>query len=186
MTDIMIDLETLSTQPDAAIISIGAVVFDIKTGALSDTLYKTVGLFSQQHYGHISPETVAWWLQQSDAARQDVINIESNQYLYALNHVRQFIRRHSDEKTKLWSNGSSFDLVILRNAFQRHGMKVVWQYWQERDVRTIVDLARDITGIDPKQQIEFVGTEHNALDDAIHQAKYVSKAYQLLQTGVRT
>jgi DNA polymerase III epsilon subunit-like protein len=33
MQHIMIDLETLSTRPDAAILSIGAVFFDIETSS---------------------------------------------------------------------------------------------------------------------------------------------------------
>lgn len=184
MTDIMIDLETLSTRSDAAIVSIGAVAFDIKTGKVLDTLYKTIALSDQPHYGHIDPATVRWWLQQSDDARKAITDMEQPLHpRLALAFASAFIALYNateKNKLQLWSNGSSFDLVILRNAFQRFGMRPAWNHWQERDCRTLVDLARDIAGVDVKQTTPFTGTAHNALDDALHQAAYVSAAYQAL------
>ncbi|EAW9850355.1 3'-5' exoribonuclease, partial [Salmonella enterica subsp. enterica serovar Kentucky] len=35
-------------------------------------------------------------------------------------------------------------------------------------------------GFDPKRDMPFEGTRHNALDDAIHQAKYVSAIWKKL------
>ena len=35
-------------------------------------------------------------------------------------------------------------------------------------------------GFDPKRDMRFEGTRHSALDDAIHQAKYVSAIWQKL------
>lgn len=181
MTDIMIDLETLSTRSDAAILSVGIAVFDIKTGKVSDTLYKEVTMEVQKEYGHIDPETVKWWLQRDDDARQTLYQTESSDRLYiVLCKVREFLRRHNHDHsaTRLWSNGSSFDLVILRSAFQRHDMSVIWDYWQERDCRTIFDLAKDICGIDVKPSSQ--DTAHHALQDAINQSESVSWAYRAL------
>lgn len=180
MTDIMIDLETLSTRSDAAIISIGACIFDLKTGEITDTFYKAIGLFDQKHYGHIDPETVSWWLEQPDDTRLDIASTSGDQTLYeALIKLREFVRRHLTDSSRLWSNGSSFDLVILRNAYQRNQMNVIWKYWQERDCRTIYDLAKDICGIDVKSS-QRTDTPHHALDDAIDQSKNVSWAYRSL------
>ncbi|EBO5570485.1 3'-5' exoribonuclease, partial [Salmonella enterica] len=53
------------------------------------------------------------------------------------------------------------------------------QWWNDRDVRTIVELGKAI-GFDPKRDMPFEGTRHNALDDAIHQAKYVSAIWKKL------
>ena len=44
MNDVMVDLETLSTKPNAAIVSIGAVFFDPKTGELGDTYYQVIDI----------------------------------------------------------------------------------------------------------------------------------------------
>ncbi|MDE9484396.1 3'-5' exonuclease, partial [Xenorhabdus bovienii] len=78
-----------------------------------------------------------------------------------------------------WGNGSSFDNVILRNFYERANYRVPWRWYADRDVRTIVQLGRDI-GYDPKTDMPFTGERHNALDDAIHQAQYVSAIYQKL------
>ncbi|MEL5347214.1 3'-5' exoribonuclease, partial [Serratia nevei] len=51
-----------------------------------------------------------------------------------------------------------------------------------RDVRTIVELGREVD-FDPKRDMPFDGQRHNALADAIHQAKYVSAIYQRLFSG---
>ena len=181
MTDIMIDLETLSTRADAAILSVGIAVFDIKTGKVSDTLYKEVTMEVQKEYGHIDPATVKWWLQRDQDARQAICEQAYPEYLYnVLYKVRDFLQNNNIHKStsRVWSNGSSFDLVILRHAFQRHYLDLPWGYWQERDCRTICDLAKDICGIDVKPSSQ--DTAHHALQDAINQAESVSWAYRAL------
>ncbi|NJN05272.1 MAG: 3'-5' exoribonuclease [Rhodobacteraceae bacterium] len=59
MIHIMIDLETLSTQPDARLLSIGAVSYTDST--ILDDVYLPV----QDVGGHVCPDTVAWWLTQA-------------------------------------------------------------------------------------------------------------------------
>lgn len=69
MIDVMIDIETLGTKPGAAILSIGAVMFSA-TG-LGETFYTPVSLKSCTDIGlTVDPDTVAWWMQQSEEARQ--------------------------------------------------------------------------------------------------------------------
>jgi len=58
-------------------------------------------------------------------------------------------------------------------------------HYNDRDVRTIVDLGRALLGFDPKKDMPFTGERHNALDDAIHQAKYVSAIYQALAVNAQ-
>lgn len=66
---------------------------------------------------------------------------------------------------------------------ERCQMPPCWFYSNDLDVRTMVSLGRAI-GFDPKRDMPFDGERHNALADAIHQAKYVSAIYQrLVQTG---
>jgi len=181
MNDLMIDLETLSTEPNACILSIGSCFFDLETGVIGDNFYTVIDYQGFNNPGHISLSTVYWWLQQPATAANEIIpgNAPSLPATTALLALNSFIYNASGP-LKLWSNGASFDLVILRNAFKRYCIKDTWNYPQERDVRTIVDLCRRLTGIDPKSEIEFDGTPHKAVDDAIHQAKYVSHAYKLI------
>lgn len=176
--DLMIDLETLSTRHDAAIISIGACYFDIETGEIGNTFYQTIAMKDSPYFGHISADTVRWWLTQNQAAR-DAVSQPNGQL--EINDALAEFDKFRLGGSKLWSNGSSFDMVILRNAYARclwH--KTPWEYWEERDTRTIVDLCERITGINTAKTTDFTGARHNALNDAIFQAQYVSTTYQLL------
>ena len=46
MLDVMLDLETMGTQPDAAIVAIGAVEFDLEAAQLGRRFYQPVTLDS--------------------------------------------------------------------------------------------------------------------------------------------
>ena len=65
------------------------------------------------------------------------------------------------------------------NSYALTGQEAPWQWWNDRDVRTVVEMGKAI-GIDPKRDMPFEGTRHSALDDAIHQVKYVSAIWQKL------
>jgi hypothetical protein len=70
MRDLMLDLETMGTSPNAAIVAIGAVKFDPGTGELGGRFYQVVDLASSVAAGCvIDPDTVLWWMRQSPEAR---------------------------------------------------------------------------------------------------------------------
>ena len=67
MLDIMLDLETMGTGTQAAIVAIGAVEFDLEKGILGEEFYRTVDLSSSISCGGIiDADTVLWWMQQSE------------------------------------------------------------------------------------------------------------------------
>lgn len=180
MQDLMIDLETLSTQPNAAIVSIGACMFDLTTGEIGAEYYQPISLKDHPGQGHISAETVTWWMRQPYDARQVFQDKGARSIADSLMEFTTFRQRHRAQT--YWSNGASFDLVILRQAHMKNGFAgAIWNYWQERDVRTLVDLAKRLTGEDVTKTTPFDGEKHNALADAKHQARFISKAYRLLE-----
>ncbi|NDD98181.1 MAG: 3'-5' exoribonuclease, partial [Actinobacteria bacterium] len=64
MTQVMIDIETLSTQYNAAILSIGAVKWE--ESEIVDTFYINVDPKSCKELGlHVEHKTVEWWMKQS-------------------------------------------------------------------------------------------------------------------------
>ncbi|MFV6182691.1 3'-5' exonuclease, partial [Klebsiella pneumoniae] len=71
---------------------------------------------------------------------------------------------------------------ILRSSYDCIAEDYPWEYWNDRDVRTMVELGQAI-GFDPKTTIPFEGDRHNALADAIHQARYVSAIWQRIISG---
>lgn len=176
---LMVDLETMSNKGNAAIVSIGAVAFELSTGEIGPTFYSVVDLRSCEHAGlHIDADTVLWWLKQSSEARSQIV-VDGVNLHKALHDLSRFAEGALTDDVQVWGNGVDFDNVILRNAYGAVGLGPFWKHWNNRCVRTIVELGRN-AGIDPKKTLQFEGEPHNALDDAIHQAKYVSIIHQHL------
>ncbi|WP_407861633.1 3'-5' exoribonuclease domain-containing protein [Escherichia coli] len=174
---LMIDLETMGKNPDAPIISIGAIFFDPQTGDMGPEFSKTIDL--ETAGGVIDRDTIKWWLKQSREAQSAILTDEIP-LDDALLQLREFIDENSGEFfVRVWGNGANFDNVILRRSYERQGIPCPWRYCNDRDVRTIVDLGKAID-FDARTAIPFKGVRHNALDDARHQAKYVSAIWQKL------
>ncbi len=174
---LMIDLETMGKNPDAPIISIGAIFFDPQTGDMGPEFSKTIDLVTAG--GVIDRDVIKWWLKQSREA-QSAIMTDEIPLDDALLQLREFIDENSGEFfVQVWGNGANFDNVILRRSYERQGIPCPWRYCNDRDVRTIVELGKAID-FDARTAIPFEGERHNALDDARYQAKYVSAIWQKL------
>ncbi|WP_375142209.1 exonuclease [Escherichia coli] len=174
---LMIDLETMGKNPDAPIISIGAIFFDPQTGDMGPEFSKTIDLDTAG--GVIDRDVIKWWLKQSREA-QSAIMTDEIPLDDALLQLREFIDENSGEFfVRVWGNGANFDNVILRRSYERQGIPCPWRYCNDRDVRTIVELGKAID-FDARTAIPFEGERHNALDDARYQAKYVSAIWQKL------
>ncbi|WP_131025285.1 exonuclease [Klebsiella variicola] len=183
---VMVDLETMGKKHNAPIVAIGAVVFDPTTGSIGESFYKVVCLESSVNWGAvIDPSTVIWWLKQSSEARSAIVNDDAIPLLDALLQFREFVSDNvtgGSKKAQVWGNGASFDNSILRSSYDCIAEDYPWEYWNDRDVRTMVELGQAIS-FDPKTTIPFEGSRHNALADAIHQARYVSAIWQRIIAG---
>ncbi|EPO0601637.1 3'-5' exoribonuclease domain-containing protein, partial [Escherichia coli] len=174
---LMIDIETMGKNPNAAIISIGAIFFDPQTGDMGPEFSKTIDLDTAG--GVIDRDVIKWWLKQSREAQSAILTDEIP-LDDALLQLREFIAENSGEFfVQVWGNGANFDNVILRRSYERQGIPCPWHYHNDRDVRTIVELGKAID-FDARTAIPFEGERHNALDDARYQAKYVSAIWQKL------
>ena len=164
MNNIMLDLETMGTGADAAIIAIGAVRFDTD---ITDRFYRVVSLRSSVEAGlRMDPDTVLWWMQRSDEARAQFAK-DGYILFAALNDFRYWIREN-DEDPIVWGNGADFDNTILANAYRTLAIPVPWEFWNNRCYRTVQALHPDI-------KMERNGTYHNALDDAESQARHLMR-----------
>ncbi|WP_412176102.1 3'-5' exoribonuclease domain-containing protein [Escherichia coli] len=174
---LMIDIETMGKNPNAAIISIGAIFFDPQTGDMGPEFSKTIDLDTAG--GVIDRDVIKWWLKQSREAQSAILTDEIP-LDDALLQLREFIDENSGEFfVQVWGNGANFDNTILRRSYERQGIPCPWRYYNDRDVRTIVELGKAID-FDARTAIPFEGERHNALDDARYQAKYVSAIWQKL------
>ena len=163
--DIMLDLETMGTSNNAAIVAIGAVVFD--EASVKDTLYKKIDLCSSAaHGGVIDASTVVWWLGQNKAAQDELIGEGRVNLITALQEFHEWVLDMTNQYdvNGIWGNGANFDNVILRNAYRNNQMQEPWNFRQDRCYRTVNAEFGQAT-VTPD-----VGVKHNALDDAIYQA----------------
>jgi len=176
-TDVMIDLETLATSTDAAILTIGAVKFDPFGKDISDpamtSFYVRVDQDSCDELGLVvNDDTVAWWSNQSKEAQDEAFSEDGRIHIRsAFDQLYKFCWGAK----RVWSNGSVFDIMICEHVFKKLGKAVPWQFWQIRDVRTAFDL-----GINPQRPPV---TAHHALQDAWNQAVGIQNVYGALRTS---
>lgn len=167
--DLMIDIETMGNTPGAAILSIGAVF--IKDGKLAEEFYQHIDLESCGWVGlHMDVGTVQWWMKQSDDARA-AITLEKGEHI---NHVLlSFIdwvmqsTNGGHSQVQVWGNSSTFDVVLMEEAFRKCEMDIPWKFWGHRCYRTLKNLFPGVT------KPEFTGIKHHALDDAKFQALHL-------------
>lgn len=177
MTEIMLDLETLSTKPNAHILSIGAVQFD--QHGLGPAFYTIINPEVPQPNAHIDAKTVHWWMAQSAEARAE-FDDPGTTLAQALDDFSQYLSATAQgDKIQLWGNGAAFDNVILRAAFDRCGITAPWSPFSDRCYRTLKNLA-------PHIPLETNGTPHNAINDAANQAEHAVKILTHLNAWQKT
>lgn len=169
-THVMVDLETLSTAPDALIVSIGAYKFSFKEdSAQKSTFYLPIDVTKVYPNRYtVDVRTVQWWMRQSKEAQVVFNDANSVTLPSALTQLADWINSFGSE-VRIWGNGANFDNVILRNAYTQEGIKAPWKYAHDR-------CFRSLTALLPSVPLERKGTHHNALDDAIYQAEYLIEA----------
>jgi|AntDeeMinimDraft_5_1070356.scaffolds.fasta_scaffold43649_1 hypothetical protein len=161
---LMLDIETMGNKSNSAIISIGAVEFDIETGETGKEFYRNVSLKSSIDLGlNIDADTVMWWMNQSDDARKSLINEKAISINKALIDFREFCNK----EYQIWGNSARFDLGIMQDAYVKANIDIPWDFRKERCVRTLVSFKPEI-----KKNLSFKGTAHNALADCYHQIEY--------------
>lgn len=173
---IMVDLETLGVEDDAIILSIGACVFDPLTGAIGEQFHILLDPYSQP--GRVvDVSTALWWMKQSEDAKRIFDNTDGNTrypLTDALRKFTEFVEDFGGENVNMWAWGILFDLGILIHAYKNAAQKPQRAPWSFRNVCCTRTLANLIGSI--HLGVERVGTFHNALDDAIFQAKWVHAA----------
>lgn len=177
-THYVVDLETMGKGPKAAIVSIGCV--RVEQGQITSGLYHRIDLeTSLAEGGEMDASTVQWWLRQSPEARVEVDGSDTTtvSLSFALHELAAFMSggQGNPEEILVWGNGSSFDNVILRGAFERSWLKAPWKFWNDRDLRTLLAIFPEA-----KKAVVFEGIKHHALDDARHEARQLCHALALM------
>ena len=174
--EIMVDIECFGTGVCPVIASIGAVKFNLDTGECGDEFYVNISSEDQLAIGcEVDHDTLKWWAQQSQEARDRLFNPEPMPLNEALDAFAKFCKKHD-----LWGNGVNFDNRIIRAVYKKAGRTCPFHFRDDRDVRTLVGLGRRL-GINPKNKSKFKGTQHDALDDCKFQVGYCHQVWEAVK-----
>lgn len=169
----MLDLETLSLDSNACIVSIGAVAFDIETGKTGGEYHLKLNVLEQMVNGaNVELDTLSWWSSQKEEAKKKLLSGKEVSVRFALEKLNDFVIGACTCKAndiRIWGNGSGFDNVVLRNLYKRSKIDFALPYWCDCDVRTIVNFMSK----EAKDNIKFIGVKHDAIADCKHQIKLV-------------
>ena len=151
--NITFDLETCALCPTAAVMSIGAVAWNADA---EDNPFITDGLFGDYcFYQHVDlrssfvdgfsfdKKTSDWWTTQNDDAKKSLLEYDAMPLRPIDNVIKDFFgfitwvqTETSAKEVKLWSQGTDFDIAILKNICAKYDMEIPISYKNFRDHRT--------------------------------------------------
>lgn len=172
-TDLMLDIETLGTRPDAAIVQAAARVFN-----LDGTKGPHINLMIEpSEQASFSMSTISWWCTHEDvaAARPVVFDPRAARMTErtACVVLEEFIDEYADHKyVRIWGNGANFDPVILESMFHRNNMTPSWKFWNIRCLRTLRASFPEVPRSEPT-------IAHDALSDVDAQIDSVVVIHKL-------
>jgi hypothetical protein len=172
------DLETVATNANAGILTIGIAAFDLDHPFdAPKTIYIALHGDDQSNRD-VDSGTMEWWGQQDQRAYEAAFEGDNQIGMdEAADKIINFLQPFGDEFT-IWGHGPTFDVDILEDMFAEVERPVPWSFRDIRDIRT----ARDLLGFD----ITFEGDEfpHHALHDATAEGRSLVQA--VFKSGVRS
>lgn len=197
---VMLDFETLGLGSNAVLLSLGAVHFCPVTGEIYSKFYAAMDPRTQ-HGRDIDPSTVVWWLKQDPAARAKITDAVAaadvveegfdedadpayvdETHAVAAHSIQSVARgfllwvESIGDDIEVWTNGA-VDHAWLESMMTYSGYKNPIKFWNQRDYRTMKALY-------PQVALERTGQLHNALDDAISQAKHLAAIFDHIGSSI--
>lgn len=167
MIRLMLDIETFSRQPNAAVFEVAIVPFD-ENGKEPAA---PVGYWLwTPRTGHFDGETVVWWM--ARGGRAD-LNPEMGPDELDVAHIIHAYLSGFPEDTELWAQHTSFDCVILQQLLERHDYPMPLGFRQWMDLPTLRAAASN-----PK--VLRTGPRHSAMNDCRHQIDVFCKCWEIL------
>lgn len=173
--NIMVDIETLGTDLDAVIASIGAVAFT--RNSIRDKFKRNINF--DQKWRSFSASTLEWWFHQNELALKALFDPKPVDLDHALRDFILFVKKSKPQT--IWANGITFDIPILRSAIHQCGRDVPWKYSKEMCLRPIRFIGNEID-LNYREFKKASGLIlHDSLSDAIIQAEYLMAVVKKLE-----
>ncbi|KAB2380186.1 3'-5' exonuclease [Bacillus toyonensis] len=182
--DIMTDIETLGHRSDSTIIQISAIAFDIETGEHIEVFNKIADITKNKTM-NVTGSTIKWWLNTNKELLADLVNSGIGSSEDILRDFYIWLTSVGEpNELHLWGNGILFDNKMIQHQLELVEKEYPISYKNDRDVRTIVDLAGKKLGLTEKELKDKLKDDslvaHNALDDVKLQINLVVECYKVL------
>lgn len=154
----MIDAETLDTEPSAVVLELSTVLFDVES--TYQPITPATYIFDRNHqvsvYRTVSQDTLDWWdekLSDKSYAPPDKIYLEQLHTNKSVNITPMDAHTAITESLKqvtgyIWCKGASFDFPIIKSFFRSFGLSDPFSdnknYRKQMDLRTYETIARDM------------------------------------------
>ena len=185
--DIMIDLETLATTSNAAVIQIG-ICYRMEGESLLTTDCinippRDLQYVAQNSQYHIDPNTVGWHLGDpiraanfAECTESGVSPAKAGRIL--LEHITN-AKESGKYSASMWACGIDFDFPILTHLLRQCRLTPNWSFKFVRDFRTLRELFKQEVPIEYKN-------DHTAERDAINQYLHLKKIREYIdrESGV--
>lgn len=207
---IMLDLELAGhpTNNNPAIIQLGAVHFDIKTGEILSEFSRYINLQSNLSSGMITDDDTLQWLEKNIPQTLQA-SIDSHLTLpAALSEFNTWVRqchiniqdildyRHGpykynrlDTETAIWSFGSTEDGRWINTAYENCNIARPWTRHSYMCARTSNEITLSETGRDYRREADQRFAEsrkkHDAIEDCKHQIGWLIKGRNALRNFLR-
>ena len=140
LVNVMVDIETLSLQPSAAVLAVAAVAFNMENGTIGEHFFATLDVVPQLlkgrsmeettvYFWHNLPEKDKEWLTEKDK------ELSPDNALWGL---LGFLQRVGEGASlQLWAQGSDFDFPILRSLSLTMLKTDIFQYFDFHNIRDV-------------------------------------------------
>ena len=184
---LMLDIESLALGPRPVITQAALLGYDLNEDELLDSRHVQYYPVDPQQMiippRRIMATTIAWWMKQSDDARENFELSTSNDFqdLPALgrNLISVFnqLTNNGTRPYELYARGPQFDVVAIETLLEELGLEKPWKHDSVRDLRTLLALA----GVNPKNVVKPAGfIPHIAYWDARWQINQYLHAKRVL------
>jgi len=188
--DIMVDIETLGKESDSTITQVSAIAFDILTGDYIDIFNMIADIEKNSEPINVDGSTLKWWMNTNHDLLKELLLSGDKSSEQILREFQRWIKSFYGNNSKnvyLWGNGILFDNKMIKHQMESLNISYPIFYRNDRDVRTIIDLAGNKLGITEGELKDMYKdnslVEHNALDDVKYQIKLVVGCYNELIKG---
>lgn len=149
---LILDWETCgngSRNPQCAVPSFGAIVFDPNTMRTFDELVND-GVRYKFHLNEqfeemgrtYDQDVINFWMNPENAdAKKRVIDIDGSEISLKEFGARfeAYLLEKGYDGGKVWTRGNDFDIPILYNVLKQNGVDDLFPWWNVRDIRTEID-----------------------------------------------